>query len=92
MAPKFLQIMLTPAVQQAQDKYFGKHQLVENPAETDEFTNSEAYFIASRDSFYMATTSETGGPTCNTAEAHSASLRFWGRILSASRISGATAS
>ena len=62
MAAKFLQIMLTRAVQQAQDKYFGKHQLVESPAETDELTNSEAYFIASRDSFYMATISETGWP------------------------------
>jgi uncharacterized protein len=62
MADKFLQIMLTPAVQQAQDKYFGKHQVVENPAETNELTNSEAYFIASRDSFYLATISETGWP------------------------------
>jgi uncharacterized protein len=62
MAAKFLQIMLTPAVQQAQDKYFGRHQLVENAAETDELTNNEAYCIASRDSFYMATISETGWP------------------------------
>jgi uncharacterized protein len=62
MAAKFLQIMLTPAVQQAQDKYFGKHQLVENAAEIDELTNNEAYFIASRHSFYLATISETGWP------------------------------
>ena len=62
MADKFMQLALTPAVQQAQDKYFGKHQVVEHAPETDPFTRSEAYFIASRDSFYMATVSETGWP------------------------------
>ena len=62
MADKFMQLVLTPAVQQAQDKYFGKHQVVENVPETDPLTRSEAYFIASRDSFYMATVSETGWP------------------------------
>jgi predicted pyridoxine 5'-phosphate oxidase superfamily flavin-nucleotide-binding protein len=62
MADKFMQLVLTPAVQQAQDKYFGKHQVVENAPETNPLTSSEAYFIASRDSFYMATVSETGWP------------------------------
>jgi predicted pyridoxine 5'-phosphate oxidase superfamily flavin-nucleotide-binding protein len=62
MADKFMQLVLTPAVQQAQDKYFGRHQIVENAPETDPLTRSEAYFIASRDSFYMATVSETGWP------------------------------
>ena len=62
MAAKFMEMVLTPAVQQAQDKYFGKHQVVTNPLETDAMTSSEAYFIASRDSFYMATVSETGWP------------------------------
>jgi len=62
MADKFMQLALTPAVQQAQDKYFGKHQVVENAPETDPLTGNEAYFIASRDSFYMATVSETGWP------------------------------
>jgi hypothetical protein len=54
MADKYMQLVLTPAVQQAQDKYFGKHQVVENAPATDPLTHSEAYFIASRDSFYMA--------------------------------------
>jgi predicted pyridoxine 5'-phosphate oxidase superfamily flavin-nucleotide-binding protein len=62
MAKKYMQIVLTPAVQQAQDKYFGKHQVVENAPETDPLTPDEAGFIASRDSFYMATVSETGWP------------------------------
>jgi uncharacterized protein len=62
MADKFMQLVLTPAVQQAQDKYFGRHQVVENAPETDPLTEDEADFIASRDSFYMATISETGWP------------------------------
>jgi uncharacterized protein len=62
MADKFMQLVLTPAVQQAQDKYFGKHQTVEDAPETDPLTRSEAYFIASRDSFYLATVSETSWP------------------------------
>jgi hypothetical protein len=35
MADKYMQLVLTPSVQQAQDKYFGKHQTVENAPETD---------------------------------------------------------
>jgi len=44
------------------DKYFGKNQVVENPPETDALTLNEVGFIASRDSFYLATLSETGWP------------------------------
>jgi predicted pyridoxine 5'-phosphate oxidase superfamily flavin-nucleotide-binding protein len=62
MANKFMQLVLTPVVRQAQDKYFGKHQVVEKAPETDELTADEADFIVSRDSFYMATVSETGWP------------------------------
>ena len=62
MADKYMQLVLTPAVQQAQDKYFGKHGAVEDAHETDPLTPDEAGFIASRDSFYMATVSETGWP------------------------------
>jgi len=35
---------------------------VENPPETDALTLNEVGFIASRDSFYLATLSETGWP------------------------------
>jgi uncharacterized protein len=62
MADKFMQLVLTPAVQRAQDKYFGKHQEVKDAPATDALTPDEAGFIASRDSFYMATLSETGWP------------------------------
>jgi uncharacterized protein len=62
MADKYMQLVLTPAVQRAQDKYFGKHQAVENASETDALRADEVSFISSRDSFYMATVSETGWP------------------------------
>jgi predicted pyridoxine 5'-phosphate oxidase superfamily flavin-nucleotide-binding protein len=62
MAERYMQLVLTPAVQQAQDKYFGKHQVVEHAPATDVLTPDEAEFIASRDSFYMGTVSETGWP------------------------------
>jgi uncharacterized protein len=62
MANKYMQLVFTPAVQRAQDKYLGKHQVVENAPETDALTPDEVDFIASRDSFYMATVSETGWP------------------------------
>ncbi|HEY0792475.1 MAG TPA: pyridoxamine 5'-phosphate oxidase family protein [Chthoniobacterales bacterium] len=62
MADKYMQLVLTPAVQQAQDKYFGKHQVVEHAPEADALTQDEADFIAARDSFYLASISETGWP------------------------------
>jgi predicted pyridoxine 5'-phosphate oxidase superfamily flavin-nucleotide-binding protein len=57
-----MQIVLTPAVQRAEEKYFGRHQVVAHAPETDPLTPDEAEFIASRDSFYMASVSETGWP------------------------------
>jgi hypothetical protein len=62
MAAKFMQLVLTPAVQAAQERYFGKHQAVAGAPERDLFTEDEAAFIARRDSFYMATTNSDGWP------------------------------
>jgi predicted pyridoxine 5'-phosphate oxidase superfamily flavin-nucleotide-binding protein len=62
MAAKFMQLMRTPAVQAAQERYFGKHQSVVGAPERDPFTDDEAAFIARRDSFYMATTNSGGWP------------------------------
>ncbi len=62
MAAKFMQLVLTPAVQAAQERYFGKHQAVAGAPERDPFTDDEAAFIARRDSFYMATTNSDGWP------------------------------
>ncbi len=62
MAAKFMQLVLTPAVQAAQERYFGKHQAVAGAPERDPFTDDEAAFIARRDSFYMATTNSDDWP------------------------------
>ncbi|WP_372088544.1 pyridoxamine 5'-phosphate oxidase family protein (plasmid) [Tistrella mobilis] len=60
----FLDIAVTPAVRAVQDR-LGVAHLWENfkgHRTFDRFTDQEAAFITSRDSFYMATTSETGWP------------------------------
>ena len=62
MAEKFLEIAFTKSVLEAQEHYFGKSQSVENPAPRDELTEEEITFIRARDSFYMATVSESGWP------------------------------
>ncbi|UXS34538.1 pyridoxamine 5-phosphate oxidase [Agrobacterium tumefaciens] len=60
----FLDIAVTPAVRKVQQQ-LGVASMWENfrgHREFDRFTDQEASFIADRDSFYMATTSETGWP------------------------------
>jgi predicted pyridoxine 5'-phosphate oxidase superfamily flavin-nucleotide-binding protein len=65
MSYKFLDIASTPSVIAAQQAN-GSRQMWERGAggdrEFDRFTDNEAAFIATRDSFYMATVSETGWP------------------------------
>lgn len=60
----FLDIAMTPAVRATQDRLGVAHlwQDFKGHRAFDRFTDQEAAFIASRDSFYMATTSETGWP------------------------------
>jgi uncharacterized protein len=62
MAERFMQIVLTPAVQRAQDTYFGRHQTVDAALDFNPLTPEEANFIAARDSFYMATVNSDGWP------------------------------
>jgi predicted pyridoxine 5'-phosphate oxidase superfamily flavin-nucleotide-binding protein len=62
MAAKFMQMMLTPAVQAAEDRYFGRHHVMTDAPERDALTEDEAAFIAARDSFYMGTTNADGWP------------------------------
>jgi len=62
MAAKFLELAFTDSVRKAQEHYYGKSQPVENAPEHDALTEDEMGFIQSRDSFYMATISETGWP------------------------------
>ena len=44
MAAKFIQLVLRPAVQAAQERYFGKHQAVAGAPERDPFTDDENAF------------------------------------------------
>jgi uncharacterized protein len=62
MAGKFLELAFTPNVLAAQRKYFGRSQHLPPEPERDALTDDEAQFIQSRDSFYLATVSETGWP------------------------------
>ncbi|MFZ4289507.1 pyridoxamine 5'-phosphate oxidase family protein [Variovorax sp. HJSM1_2] len=64
MAYGFLDIAVTPSVQAAQASMGADHlwQDFKGHREFDRFTRNEAAFIAARDSFYMATVSETGWP------------------------------
>jgi predicted pyridoxine 5'-phosphate oxidase superfamily flavin-nucleotide-binding protein len=62
MAAKFMQMTLTPAVQAAQDRYFGRHFVTADTPGHDVLTEEEISFIATRDSFYMATTNADGWP------------------------------
>jgi hypothetical protein len=62
MAEKYLEIVVTPAVARAQELYFGRSMNVSDAPERDPLTADEQSFIAARDSFYMATITETGWP------------------------------
>jgi predicted pyridoxine 5'-phosphate oxidase superfamily flavin-nucleotide-binding protein len=62
MAEKFLELLVTPSVAKAQEHYFGHSQQLPGGAKRDALTNDESQFILSRDSFYMATVSESGWP------------------------------
>lgn len=60
----FLDIAITPSVRAAQAKMGADHvwQDFKGNRKFDRFGENEAAFIAERDSFYMATVSETGWP------------------------------
>jgi len=62
MARKFHELAFTGSVAKAQEHYYGKTQRVPAGPEIDPFTDDEISFIQARDSFYMATVSETGWP------------------------------
>jgi predicted pyridoxine 5'-phosphate oxidase superfamily flavin-nucleotide-binding protein len=62
MAAKFQKLTLTETVRRAQEHYYGRSQDRDGTPENDPLTESEVRFIQARDSFYMATVSETGWP------------------------------
>jgi len=61
MAKGFLSRLITPAVQRAQERYYGRPRNL-SAEEEDSLTTQEIDFIASRDSFYLSTVNESGWP------------------------------
>ena len=57
-----MQTVLTPSVLAAQEHYFGRRASIGSAPERDPLTADETQFIQSRDSFYMATMTESGWP------------------------------
>src|SRR5689334_8678934 len=62
MAENFLKLTVTDSVRKAQEHYFGCSETLPSEFEPDPLTEEEIQFIRSRDSFYMATVTETGWP------------------------------
>ena len=63
MAERFMHTVLTPAVLEAERHYYGRtYPAFDAAPERDALTAGEAEFIANRDSFYMATITESGWP------------------------------
>jgi len=62
MAQKFLDIVVTPGVREEQLRYYGRAMRTDGAPARDPLGEDERDFIAARDSFYLATVSETGWP------------------------------
>ena len=65
MSHQFAEIMFTPGVKAAQERYGSRARLERfagNAGPNDELSEREADFIAQRDTFYMATVNEDGWP------------------------------
>lgn len=62
MSRSYLATLCTPSVRAAQRHYFGRSQNLAPQPERDALADEERIFIAARDSFYLATVSETGWP------------------------------
>jgi hypothetical protein len=62
MAMKYLDTMMTDSVRRAQTHYYGHAATRPDVLEHDPLSETEAEFIAARDSFYLGTVSETGWP------------------------------
>jgi predicted pyridoxine 5'-phosphate oxidase superfamily flavin-nucleotide-binding protein len=62
MASKFHELLFTDSVRRAQAACYGRSGPVQPSSGPDPFTDQEIDFIRARDSFYMATVSETGWP------------------------------
>lgn len=62
MPSRFMDLMLTPDVQAAQARYFGRGQTRSGTTSPDTLGEDERAFIAEMDSFYMGSASQDGWP------------------------------
>ena len=62
MATKFLELAFTESVRREQQRYYGSAQRIPLNSNRDPLTDEEIQFILARDSFYMATVTESGWP------------------------------
>ena len=62
MAHKFLEVLTSPAALQAQQRYYGRSRPIPPATGNDPIGAREAEFIAARDSFYVASVSESAWP------------------------------
>jgi predicted pyridoxine 5'-phosphate oxidase superfamily flavin-nucleotide-binding protein len=62
MPSKFLELTVTDSVRKVQEHYFGRSLKLPPQPEREPLTEEEIQFIQARDSFYMATVTETGWP------------------------------
>jgi predicted pyridoxine 5'-phosphate oxidase superfamily flavin-nucleotide-binding protein len=62
MATKYLDLMFTDAVCRAQTQYYGQAGKIAGAPDRDPLGQAEAEFIATRDSFYVGSISESGWP------------------------------
>jgi uncharacterized protein len=82
MAGKFLELTVTDSVRKAQERYFGQARTIPPQPERDPLTDEEIQFIQSRESFYMATVTETGWPYIQ----HRGGARGFLRVLSPTQV------
>ena len=62
MVTKYLDLMFTDAVCRAQTQYYGQAGKIAGAPDRDPLSQAEAEFIATRDSFYLGSISESGWP------------------------------
>ena len=82
MPGKFYEIAVTDSVRKAQEHYFGRPHNFQTHPECDPLTEEEIQFIQARDSFYMATVTETGWPYIQ----HRGGERGFLRVLSPAQL------
>ena len=70
-----MQNVLTPSVLAAQEHYYGRRASIGSAPERDPLTDEERTFIEARDSFYMATITESGWPYIQHRGGHRGFLR-----------------